>query len=144
MEYIKNNLMDLSAIIISGLGVLGSFIALVRTMIGEKRVGLTLKKFGNDIIVTREGIVEAFKRAKISPDIKISLSNRMDKTFDKWFKRFESIQKKNEEMITQLMIYNTKILSYTAAYNKLTQEEKEHLKDLLNEISDLDKTVEVD
>lgn len=107
------------------------------------KMKMSERKTKKDVEITQNGIVEAFKTAKIPSELKISLSNQLDKKFDKWSKEFFEEYAKNEEAKTNLIMASALILSYTQAFNKLDDESKAKVKDAISQITDYDKTIEV-
>lgn len=97
----------------------------------------------SDIQITQEGIVKAFKEAKLPSEVKVSLSNQLDAKFNNWSKDFLKEYEQREEQKMALILANAKILSYTQAFNKLDDETKAKIKDAINQISENDKTIEV-
>lgn len=97
----------------------------------------------SDIQITQEGIVKAFKDAKLPSEVKVSLSNQLDAKFNNWSKNFLKEYEQREEQKMALILANAKILSYTQAFNKLDDETKAKIKDAINQISENDKTIEV-
>ena len=97
----------------------------------------------SDIQITQEGIVKAFKDAKLPSEVKVSLSNQLDAKFNNWSKNFLKEYEQREEQKMALILATAKILSYTQAFNKLDDETKAKIKDAINQISENDKTIEV-
>ena len=129
----------LAAIVAAG-GAITSVCAVIKMFKTEKRVKASEAQTKEDIRVTREGIVEAFKKSKIPTEWKISISKQVDEKLEAWAEKFLIMFK---ELRTQLAVANTKILAYTAAFNKLSPEEQEEINELIKQITDGDKTIEV-
>lgn len=132
----------LAAIVAAG-GAITSVCATIKMFKTEKRVKASEAQTKEDIRVTREGIVEAFKKSKIPTEWKISISKQVDEKLEAWAEKFLIMFKEHEDLRTQLAVANTKILAYTAAFNKLSSEEQEEINELIKQITDGDKTIEV-
>lgn len=130
--------------VVAAAGAVTSVCALIKMFKSENRINKSNAQMRKEVEVTQQGIVEAFKTAKITPDIKISVSKQVDKKLEDWSKKILAIIKENEELVTKLAVANTKILAYTAAYNKLSNSEKAQIDDLLKEITEADSTIEID
>lgn len=132
----------LAAIVAAG-GAITSVCATIKMFKTEKRVKASEAQTKEDIRVTREGIVEAFKKSKIPTEWKISISKQVDEKLEVWAEKFLIMFKEHEDLRTQLAVANTKILAYTAAFNKLSPEEQTEINELIKQITDGDKTIEV-
>lgn len=115
----------------------------IRAIKSERRTKREVSSLKGDIVVTREGIVNAFQTAKIPTDLKVDLSNKVDEKFELGLERVVATIKEHEELRTKLMIANTQILAWTAAFNKLSEADKQKINDLIKEMTDKDSTVEV-
>lgn len=129
---------------ILGLGALAGAVYNIRKCfkLGKKvdTVTLDLQK---QIEITREGIVEAFKTAKLPNEIKLSLTNKVDDMLVKVRDAIIVEFKKNEGMRTTMMMMCLKILSFTHASDKLTDEEKKQIEDMMKLITDTDATINI-
>lgn len=138
-EFINNY----GAIIISVVTFIGALATAIATMRNGIMANKKITKLNNDIQITQNGIVEAFKKAKISPELKLSISSKVDTILNEWANKSLKLIQDNEELRTKLAVANTKILSYTAAFNKLSDEEKAEINSLINEVTEKDITIEV-
>ena len=132
----------LAAIVAAG-GAVTSVCATIKMFKTGQQVKASEAETKNAIAITQDGIVEAFKQAKIPSDLKISLSNQVDKKLEEWAAKFLTMFKEHEDMRTQLAVANAKILAFTAAFNKLSPEEQQAIEDLIKQITETNKTVEV-
>lgn len=132
----------LAAIVAAG-GAVTSVCAVIKMFKTEKRVKASEAQTKEDIQITREGIVEAFKKSKIPTEWKISISKQVDEKLEMWAERFLTMFKEHEDLRTKLAVANTQILAYTAAFNKLSPEQQAELNELIKQITDGDKTIEV-
>lgn len=140
MQEFINNYGAIIISIITFIGALATAIAAMRNgIVANKKIS----KLNNDIQITQNGIVEAFKKAKISPELKLSISSKVDTILNEWVNKSLKLIQDNEELRTKLAVANTKILSYTAAFNKLSDEEKAEINSLINEVTEKDITIEV-
>lgn len=96
------------------------------------------QELSNKIGVTQEGIVEAFKQVKFPTTWKVDLSNKVEAKFDELSNRLYNKLIVQDEAKTRLIIFMAKIMSNTAAYNKLTDDEKAELNSLLTVVNELD------
>jgi len=108
----------------------------------EINVASKLQELDQKVAVTRAGIVQGFKDAVITKDIKVSVNNQVQKILDEKLDHIVSVVKKNEERRTQLTYWMTKIIQNTAAYNKLTTEEKSELDEIMALIAEDEKIVD--
>lgn len=132
----------LAAIVAAG-GAITSVCATIKMFKTEKRVKASEAQTKEDIQVTREGIVEAFKKSKIPTELRLSISKQVDEKLEAWAEKFLIMFKEHEELRTKLAVANTQILAFTAAFNKLLPEEQEEINELIKQITDGDKTIEV-
>ena len=135
---------DILASIIAITGAITSVSAMIRMFKSEKRIKKSEAQTKEDIIITREGIVQAFKQAKIPSDIKVDISNKVDKILNKFENKLINMFKEQEQTRTDLVLFCTKIMSNTAAYNKLTDTEKQALEQIIKQISEQDKIVDLE
>lgn len=134
---------DILAMIIALCGSGTSVLMFIRSIRLNRSVKLTQDSTMQQITITKEGIVEAFKRSKIPTELKISISDQVDKKLEAWAAKFLTLFEEHERIRTELAIANTKILAFTAAYNKLTDEEKAKIDETIRQITDKDRIVEV-
>lgn len=134
---------DIIAALIAISGAVTSLIALIKSIRLNGSTTKIQKLTDEKIEITQQGIVEAFKMAKLPTEWKVSVSNQVDTKLDAWGAKFLITLKEHEELRTQLALANTKVLAYTAAFNKLTDAEKQHIEELMKEITEADKVVEV-
>lgn len=132
----------LAAIVAAG-GAITSVCATIKMFKTEKRVKASEAQTKEDVKITREGIVEAFKKSKIPTELRLSISKQVDEKLEAWAEKFLIMFKEHEELRTKLAVANTQILAFTAAFNKLSPEEQEEINELIKQITDGDKTIEV-
>ena len=136
VEFFEAHGLDLIALITALGGLIGTIAGLVRIFKTDKSVGDKIK-------ITREGVVEAFKTAKIPTEWKIDVSRKIDASLTKWREELVGLIKKDLALNTELLLFALKILSYTAASNKLTPEDKAKLDELMRLVGDEDKTLDI-
>jgi len=112
----------------------------VAVMVGDVRKEMTL--LDDKVAITRAGIVQGFKDAVVTKDIKVSINNQVKKVLDERLDEFANRIQKSEEAKTQLTYWALKILRYTAAYNKLTVEQQTELDEVLALIAEDEKIVD--
>lgn len=134
---------DILAGVIAVAGAVTSMCAVIKMWKSEKRINNVEAQTREDIAVTREGIVQAFKNAKIPNDIKVDISKQVTKILTEFENKVLEMFREQEQIRTGLVLFCTKIMSNTAAYNKLTDTEKEALEQLMKEINEQDKIVDI-
>ena len=134
---------DILAGIVALCGAGTAVFSFIKTIKLNKSVKLTQDSTMQQIAITQEGIVKAFQTAKIPTEWKISISNQVDQKLEAWAAKFLTMFKEHEDIRTQLAIVNTKILAFTAAFNKLSDEDKAKLEELIKQVTDKDKILEV-
>lgn len=129
--------------VIAVAGAITSTTSMLKTFKTNKRINTLEKNTNDNITITREGIVNAFKQAKLPSDLKVSLSNQLRKQLDAGLKAISDEINKNEATRTAIMIAILKILNYTAASNKLTPEEKAQLEKLLDTVEHDEDVIDI-
>lgn len=143
LEFFAQYGADLTAILVAASGLAGSVFGLVKMFKTGKHVDKSLATTKEDIQITREGIVEAFKTAKIPSEWKVTVSNQVNTILNEWKDDFLKILEKNQAVTVEILIYSLKILKYTAAANKLSEDDKNRITDLIKQITDEDATIDV-
>lgn len=143
MEFLEFYGPQILACIVAVAGSISSVSAAVKMFKSEKRLKASESQIKEDIKITQEGIVEAFKKSKISTDWKVSISKQVDQKLEAWAEKFLIMFAEHEELRTKLAVANTKILAFTAAFNKLSTAQQEEINELIKEITEGDKTIEV-
>lgn len=144
LDFLASYGVDILAGVIAICGAVTSVRAVVKMWKSEKRIKASEERTREDIAVTREGIVQAFKQAKIPTDIKVSISNQVIKILTEFENKVLEMFREQEQIRTGLVLFCTKIMTNTAAYNKLTDTEKEELEQLIKQINEQDKIVEIE
>lgn len=90
--------------------------------------------------ITRQGIVQGFKDAVVTKDVKVSVNSQVKKIIDEKMDTLITVVKKNEEKRTKIAYWNLKILANTAAYDKLTVEQRGELQEVMADIAE-DETI---
>jgi len=96
----------------------------------------------NKVAVTRAGIVQGFKDAVVTKDVKVSINSQVKKLLDESKVELIAIVKKSEEKKTQLTYWALKILRYTAAFDKLTVEQQSELEEVMALIAEDEQIVD--
>lgn len=135
---------DILAAVVAAAGAITSVCAIIKMWKSEKRIKKTEEQTKEDIAVTREGIVQAFKQAKIPTDIKVDICKKVDKKLQEFEDKILEMFREQEQIRTGLVLFCTKIMANTAAYNKLTDKEKEALEQLMKQINEQDKVVDIE
>lgn len=121
-----------------------SVVTMVKAFKTGKKVDANIARQDNEIQITRDGIVEAFKTAKIPSEWKIDVSNKIEKAIEAGLDQIIELFKEYEGLRTDANILILKILSYTAASNKLTEDDKNKIADLLKLIGEKDSTINIE
>lgn len=108
-----------------------------------KKIDTTTVSLETNIQVIKDGIVEAFKSAKLPSEIKLSISNKLEEILGQVRDTVITEFKKNEASRTMIMLLILKILRFSQASSKLTDEEKNKVDDLLKLITEEDATIEL-
>lgn len=134
---------DIIACLVAAAGAISAVCATIRMFKSEKRMKQLSDETKESIQITQDGIVKAFKSAKINPDIKVSISKQVDEILNQWSIKFTNTIKAHEEIHTKLVVLVAKIMANTAAYNKLTEDEKEELNKVIKEVVEDDGLVDM-
>lgn len=133
--------------ILAGMTAIGSLVAsitgLVKVFKTNQKINAEQAKTQTEIQITREGIIEAFKAAKIPNEWKVTVSKQVEAYLTKFRDEFITMFKENEQTRDLIMISILKILNFTAASNKLTEDEKKQIDDLIKQITDEDNTIDI-
>ena len=136
LEFFQNYGADILALIVA----IGSMATCIAQVIKARNLS---KESRQEIQITREGIVQAFQKAKIPTEWKIDVSKQIDKKLQEFADKLISIVKEHEEVRDLATLGILKILNYTAASNKLSAEEKAQIEEIIAKISEEDKTVDI-
>jgi len=136
LEFFQNYGADILAIIVA----LGSMATCVTQVVKARNLSKETKK---DIQITREGVVQAFQKAKIPTEWKIDVSKQIDKKLQTATDKLISVVKEHEEVRDLAILSILKILDYTAASNKLSTEEKAQVEEIKAKITEIDKTIDI-
>lgn len=139
IEWLEANAPGILAVVMTLCGNITSISTLIKSLNFITTIKSELNSLRKDIQVTREGVVEAFKEAVIPSEIKIEISKQVNKILSDSMQEFKEILVNNQETMAKMMVYMLKIMKNTAAYNKLTDEEKA----LLNTLISNDTIIEI-
>lgn len=143
LEFLANHGINIAAIATALAGLLGAVVSLIQVFKNNKHIRDNNELTKQNIQVTRTGIVEAFKTAKIPTDWKVSINNQVNKLLVNFRDEFIKLYKENVEITNKLLAISAKILSFTAASDKLTEEEKKQLNDLVLLLNNEDYTIDL-
>ena len=108
-----------------------------------KKVNKKTISLEQQIQITRQGIIEAFKSAKLPNEIRLSISTKVEEILTLATNKMIETIKKNEAIRTAANLMVLKILNYTAASNKLTDEERQQIEDILKVLTEEDNTINI-
>lgn len=117
--------------------------AIIRCFRLGKKVDTTTLSLEKQVQITRQGIIEAFKSAKIPNEIRLSISTKVEEVLNLATNKIIEVIKKNEAVRTTANLMILKILNYTAASNKLTEDERKQIEDILKVLTDEDNTINI-
>ena len=141
LEWIEANAASIGIVCSVIIGICGVITALFGVVKAIKTGKVSTAQY-NDLVskidVTQNGIVEAFKQVKFPTDWRVDLSKKVEAKFEELSEKLYSKLIAQDEAKTRLIIYMAKIISNTAAYNKLTDEEKAELNSLLTYVNELE------
>ena len=141
LQWIEVNAAAIGILCSVVVGLCGA-VAAVASMIKAVKTGKVstaqYHELNEKIGVTQQGIIEAFKQVKFPTTWKVDLSKKLDTKFDELGNRLYNKLVHQDEAKTRLIIFMAKIMSNTAAYNKLTDDEKAELTSLLTVVNELE------
>ena len=141
LQWIETNSTAIGILCSVVIGLCGA-VAAVASMIKAIKTGKVstaqYNELKDQIGITQQGIVEAFKQVKFPTTWKVDLSKKIDAKFEELGNKLYNKLVHQDEAKTRLMIFMAKILSNTAAYNKLTDDEKAELASLLTVVNELE------
>lgn len=142
MEWILANYEKIVAVIIQVISLVVATTSFIKVLSSEKRTVSKLSKFENDVAITRAGIVQAFKESIVTKDVKVSVNNQVKKVLHEELEILKKEIRNSEERRTKMNFWVLKILSWTAAANKLTLEQQTDINELLALIAEEEQIVE--
>lgn len=153
MEFITEYITEILSIVGTIASAAIALTSLLKALKSEKRVNLDVAEaksavneqllgFSEAIKVTRAGIVQGFKDAVITKDLKVSVNTQVEKLINTQMDKVIEIIKKGEERRTQLTYWALKVLKYTAAYDKLTVEQQSELDEVMALIAEDERIVD--
>lgn len=142
MEYLAEHMAQILAIVTAATSLLITITTFIKVLKSEARTTGRLSNFAEDVKVTRAGIVQGFKDAVVTKDLKVSINKQVEKILDARLDEFLKKIIKSEEIRTKMAYWNLKILAWTAASNKLTNEEKAEISELMALIAEEEQIVE--
>lgn len=108
-----------------------------------KKVNKKTISLEQQLQITRQGIIEAFKSAKLPNEIRLSVITKVEEILTLATDKIIETIKKNEAIRTTANLMILKILNYTAASNKLTDEERQQIEDILKVLTEEDNTINI-
>lgn len=141
LQWIEANATSIAVACSVVVGICGAVAALASMFKAVKTGKVSTAQYtelNEKIGVTQQGIVEAFKQVKFPTTWKVDLSKKLDVKFDELTNRLYNKLIHQDEAKTRLIIFMAKIMSNTAAYNKLTDDEKAELTSLLTIVNELE------
>lgn len=142
MEFIVEHYEIIVTAITSLASVGVAITSLVKALKSETRTKKVVAGLETQVAITREGIVEAFKKAVVTKDVKVSINKQVEKVLTERLDKFEAVIENRDEARTRLVYWALKILANTAAVNKLSPEQLTELDELLLRISKEDQIVD--
>lgn len=134
-------------IILTGLSSLGTAASTIYAIGKVFKLGRKIEKNSvettNQIKITREGVVEAFKTAVVPTEWKISVSSQIAKQLTDWKNEFFTELEKREKTRTDYSLYSLKILSHTKAFEALDKDDRTKTQDLIKLVGEEDSTIDI-
>ena len=144
VEFLEQHGAEIVSMILALAGLATAVFNFRKTVLLNRAARKDIETTRQDITITREGIVEAFKSAKIPNEWKIDVSNKIVTTLGEWRDSMLADIKKNQQFANDAMLIAVKILSFTAASEKLSDEDKAKLDEIIRLVEDKDKTIEIE
>lgn len=141
-ELLINNLDRILTAIVSLCAAIISVTTFLKSLKSERRTREALNQNTQDVQVTRQGIVQAFKDAVVTKDVKVSINAEVQKILNEFKAQVLNEIRGNESKRTQMVYWSLKILEYTAAANKLTKEQRTELNEILAMIKDEERIID--
>lgn len=142
MEFIADNMETILLVIGQITAAVVAIVSLIKALRSEVRAKAEVGALKSDVAITRAGIVQAFKEAVVTKDVKVSINKQVEQVLDKKLAVFTEIVKKSEERRTKMVYWSLRIMSWTAAANKLTTEQKTELDELMALIAEEEQIVD--
>lgn len=142
MEWVANNYEAILSIITAVIGAVVAVTAFIKALKSETRVTNQMAALKGDVTITRAGVVQAFKDAVVPKELKVSINKQVRQIISEEMAKVLEVVRKSEERRTKMNYWVLRILSWTAASNKLTVEEQSEVNELLALIAEEDQIVE--
>lgn len=110
----------------------------------NKQIKINADAAKQDVAITRQGVIDAFKAAKIPTEWKIDVSNKINTALNSFRDEMITLIKSNQAFENDVLLMAVKILSFTAASDKLSEEDKAKLQELIQLIDESDKTINIE
>ena len=136
LAWLGENYIELFALITGVGGAITSIASIIKVFKSDK-------ENKQDIKITREGIIEAFKKAKLPTDLRVSLTKQVDEKLNAMSDKLLAEVKEREAKVTKLAAYACKILANTAAFNKLSVEEQADINECISELLGEQYTIDI-
>lgn len=142
MEWVVNNYEAILSIITAVIGAVVAVTAFIKALKSETRVTNQMAALKGDVTITRAGVVQAFKDAVVPKELKVSINKQVKQIISEEMDKVLEVVRKSEERRTEMNYWVLRILSWTAASNKLTVEEQSEINELLALIAEEDQIIE--
>ena len=143
LEFFAQNGLAIVGIIIGAGSLAGAIYNIRKCFKLGKKIDTSNSTHEQEIQITKEAILEAFKSAKLPSEIKLSISNKIEEILGQVRDAIIEEFKKNESVRTVATLLVLKILKFSQASSKLTDDEKNQIEDLLKLITEDDATIEI-
>ena len=144
VEFLEQYGASIVSILIAIAGMITSVFNFKKAAELNKQIKINADVARQDVAVTRQGVIDAFKAAKIPTEWKIDVSNKINTTLNNFRDEMITLIKSNQAFANDVLLMAIKILSFTAASDKLSEEDKAKLQELIQLIDESDKTITVD
>ena len=144
VEFLEQYGASIVAIAIAIAGMITAIFNFKKAAELNKQIKINADAARQDVAVTRQGVIDAFKAAKIPTEWKIDVSNKINTALNNFRDEMITLIKSNQAFVNDVLLMAIKILSFTAASDKLSEEDKAKLQELIQLIDESDKTINID
>ena len=143
VEFIEQYGASIVAIIIAIAGMITAVFNFKKAVELNKQIKTNADVARQDVQITRQGIIDAFKSAKIPTEWKIDVSNKINTSLSAFRDEIISLIKSNQATQNDMLLIAIKILQFTKASDKLNEEDKAKLDEFIQRIGEEDKTIDI-
>ena len=143
VEFIEQYGASIVAIIIAIAGMVTAVFNFKKAAELNKQIKTNADAARQDVAITRQGVIDAFKSAKIPTEWKIDVSNKISASLSAFRDEMITLIKSNQATQNDMLLIAIKILQFTKASEKLSDEDKAKLDEFIQKIGEEDKTIDI-